>query len=208
MGPVRRNIIWGSNALGILLMAATANAAPITWEHVYDASPDVYFASGGGACTSISIASSCASFDFFHDLTTDGFVPGALSSDQITGGSLTVRFFDDLSDPGNQAEMVKIDLDALALGGTESGSQTFTLGSFTLAMLTSLQQDGILAVTLRHQAGDFYFDKSTLIADGTREDAETTDGTTEAVPEPAILMLFGAAAIGFARRARRLQRPS
>ena len=203
MRSVTRNIIWGCGTLGILLIAATANAEPITWTHIFDPSPDVYFSAGGSACTSASIAASCDSLTYLHDLTTDGFVPGVLSSDQITGGSLVIRFFDDRNDPGGQAEMVKIDLDGLALGGNESGSQTFTMGSFSLAVLTSLQQDGILSVKLRHQAGDFYFDNSTLTADGTRLDSDEDGDTGPTVPEPATMMLFGTGALGFLTRARR-----
>lgn len=203
MRGLTRNIIWGCGTLGIVLTAATANAAPITWQHVFDPSPDVYFSADGSACTSASIAASCDSLTYLHDLTTDGFVPGVLSSDQITGGSLEIRFFDDPNDPGGQAEMVKIDLDGLALGGTESGSQTFTMGSFSLAVLTSLQQDGILSVKLRHQAGDFYFDYSTLTADGTRQDSGEGSGPGATVPEPATMMLFGTGALGFLTRARR-----
>jgi hypothetical protein len=186
----------------VLLMAAPAHAEAIIWQHILDASPDVYFSADGGACTSASIGASCDSLTYLHDLTAAGFVPGLLSADQITGGNLQIRFFDDPNDPGNQAEILKIDLDGLALGGTEPGSQTFTLGSFSLAVLTSLQQDGILTVMLRHQAGDFYFDQSILTADGTR-DSDEGSGAEPTVPEPGTLMLLGAGAVGFLTRARR-----
>lgn len=203
MRCLTRNIIWGCGTLGILLTAATANAGPITWTHIFDPGSDVYFSADGSACTSASIAASCDSLTYLHDLTTDGFVPGVLSADQITGGSLQIRFFDDANDPGGQAELVKIDLDGLALGGTESGSQTFTMGSFSLAVLTSLQQDGILSVKLRRQTGDFYFDNSILTADGTRQDSGEGSGTEPTIPEPATMMLFGTGALGFLTRARR-----
>jgi hypothetical protein len=200
--------VCGVGTAGMLLVASSASAGPITWQHIYDASPNVYFAQDGSACSPNSIAAACESLTYLHDLTTDGFVPGLLSLDQITGGTLEIAFLDDDNDPGNQAEKVKIDLDGLALGGTEPGAQTFTLGSFTLAVLTSLQLDGILNVTLRHQAGDFYFDQSTLTADGTRQiqDDGTPGGGDIAVPEPGTLVLFGAGVLGALARARQRRR--
>ena len=198
----------GLGTAAILLTASTAGAGPMTWQHIYDANPAVYFTAGGSACTADSVAAACESLTYLHDLTTDGFVPGLLSDDQITGGTLEIAFFDDSQDPGKQAEVVKIDLDGLALPGNESGAQTFTMESFTLAVLTSLQLDGILNVTLRHQAGDFFFDTSTLTADGTRrsQDEPIPGGGDIAVPEPGMLMLFGSGVLGALAKARRRRR--
>jgi hypothetical protein len=134
-----------------------------------------------------------------HDLTAYGFVPGASSNDQITGGLLEIFLRDDQND--NPSEGFKIVLENLPQPGTHDAATNFSFGNISGSLLTALQQDGVLNVVLSHQHGDFMFDRSIFTAEGTRE-SESTETESE-IPEPATLALLATGAAGLISRRRR-----
>jgi hypothetical protein len=183
-------------AIMFLSMTGVAQAGPINWgPDTYDPANDIYFASGGAACTSQSVSATCESLLYSHDLTAYGFIPGASSLDQLTGGLLDVVFRDDESDNPNEA--FRITLEGLLQPGAHDASVPFSFGGISGALLLSLQTDGVLNVLLNRQNGDFVFDSSTFTAYGTRASA------VPAVPEPGSMVLFGVGLVVAARMARR-----
>ena len=189
-------------ALAVIAMPTLAAAGPITWgPDTYDP-PNVYFEADGEACTQDDIEAVCESFGYMHDLTAYGFVPGASSADQLTGGLLELVLRDD--DADNPSEGFKIVLEGLLQPGTHNAEVDFSFGGFSAAILTSLQLDGALNVLLKHQHGDFVLDRSTFTAYGTRERVEDAAD----VPEPATMLLWGLGTAWLAgrRRAQRARR--
>ena len=201
-----------SGIVAIVLMCAAniAAAAPITWgPDTYDPTNDVYFADGGAACTFDNLSTTCESLAYIHDLTLYGFIPGASSDDQIIDGLLEIVLRDDEND--RPSEGFKITLNGLLQPGTEPAAVPFSFNDISGSLLASLQADGLLNVTLSHQHGDFIFDRSTFIANGTRESESPTSGsddqpTTTAVPEPASIALLSAGFFGLIVRRRSTKR--
>ena len=199
-----------SSFVGIVLLcaASAADANPISWgPDIYNPT-DVYFADGGAACTFDNLSATCESLAYIHDLTAYGFIPGASSDDQISGGLLEILFRDDESD--NPSEGFKITLNGLLQPGTKPAAVPFSFNDISGSLLASLQDDGLLNVTLAHQHGDFIFDRSTFTANGTREsespNTEPEGQPTTAVPEPASVALLSAGFLGLMVRRRTRKR--
>jgi hypothetical protein len=187
----------------VVAFASVAQAGPISWGPDLFDPADVYFNSGGAACTASSLSPVCASLAYTHDLTLYGFVPGLSSLDQLTGGLLEIVMRDDESDRPNEA--VKLSLEGLLQPGTYDAATSlsfFSFGGVGGSLLLSLQQDGILNVLLERQNGDFVFDRSVFTAQGIRDTPSPT-----AVPEPASLAMLGLGLAGAGvRRLRKTRR--
>src|SRR5688572_4886033 len=200
-----KNSVSGIVAIVLFCAASVAEASPITWgPDVYDPANDVYFADGGAVCTVDLLSTACESFVYTHDLTAYGFVPGPSSNDQISGGLLEIVLRDDESD--RPSEGFKITLNDLLQAGTHDALVPFSFSGISGALLASLQEDGVLHVLLARQHGDFMFDRSTFMANGTRESDEEEPPTPSSVPEPTSLTLFAAGVVGVIMRGRKRSR--
>ena len=197
-----KNSVSGIVAIVLFCAASVAQASPITWgPDVYDPTNDIYFADGGAACTADILSTACESLAYTHDLTAYGFVPGASSNDQISGGLLEIVFRDDESD--RPSEGFKITLNDLLQAGTHNALVPFSFSGISGELLASLQESGLLHVILARQHGDFMFERSTFIANGTRESDEEEPPTPPSIPEPTSLALFTAGVVGVMMRGRK-----
>lgn len=176
-------VIKGFLAAALLLGSYAANAVPWYWD---DWHSDLVKVSDGHP------------YEYNHNITdgVNGFRPG---TDHVNYGLLSILVSDDA---------IGGDLPAWLLGdGQETAGFRFDGGSWQVVynpevnyltvfdfVVTSLLQDGYLHVKIRANRGDFLFGISHLEAWGDR-----------AVPEPAMLSMFGLGLLGlgfFARRRR------
>lgn len=203
--------------IALVLTPAPGEAAPLLLNTSFDPNPDVLFNKNGASCVGDPVSdsvnlfgsSSCSSLAF-----TFLWPDFNLATDTVTSGSLTLSFYDDLSDLGSGEESVDISFDALlAASGLliTSGNGQF-YKSFEVA---GQMQDGMLQVLLTlgsHNRGnnDFYFGTAALIAYGTRVEgtlpteapaADLENGLVP-LPEPSSLALFGIAWAAFHTRRR------
>src|SRR5262245_32855454 len=103
-----------------LTVSSVAYASPISWgPNVYDP-VDILFSDGGSTCTAGSITSPCSTLDYVHDLTTNGFVPGLASDDQLSGGLLEI--FVHAGDTDSAQDSYKFSLELGGLAALTSGS--------------------------------------------------------------------------------------
>jgi PEP-CTERM motif len=176
-------VIKGFLAAALLLGSYAANAVPWYWD---DWHADLVKVDGSHP------------YEYNHNITDgpNGFRAGV---DHVNYGLLSILVSDDA---------IGGDLPAWLLGdGQETAGFRFDGGSWQVVynpevnyltvfdfVVTSLLQDGYLHVKIRANRGDFLFGISHLEAWGDR-----------AVPEPAILSMFGLGLLGlgfFARRRR------
>lgn len=177
--------------LAFAAVSATASAAP--WSQTIDFNPNEYIGAGGD------------SFSWVHDLTGSGFNP---ISDTVTSFKLLVDIFDDKKGFDELlAETAIINVTLPLVGDTgvwklgfNWAATSLELQGAALAGFLELNIFGKLTVTISSApfiGGDFYLDKSTLVADGV---SGNTPGNQ--VPEPGALALvgLGLAAVALARR--------
>jgi hypothetical protein len=193
-----------------LMASSNAEAALLSYDYTFDPIDDVLMDNNRVACTGDTVTDTvsgltCQSLEFTYGLA--GFNP---ATDTLASASLTLTFYDDDSDQGNQQESVEISLDGVLAGGEISVTSGSTAGNpFSLAFdVRSQLADGLLTVLLELGSSnqgnnDFFFASSRLVADGARElNGEEEDRAIPA-PEPASLLLFGIVAAGLAARPAR-----
>lgn len=172
-------------AAAFLSGASTASAA------VYN---DVV--SGGPSGTTISAGTD---FSFTHNILDNGFNPATMTVD-------AAEIILALSDPQNGNERVNASVDLTAflqvVNNVPNGplSASYTLNDATFNLISSLQTDGILNVTLRvlqqgQGPANVTFNSSTL-------NVSASDNPVD-VPEPAMLGLLGLGVLGLAAGRRK-----
>ena len=215
----RRSIIFVVSSIACFAWTS-AQAAPLSLTDVFDPAQDVFFDRRGAACTSSITSANCDSFEYQHLLSDFD-----AATDVITDATLSLTFYDN-SD--NAAEMVDIFLNPLFEGGisennlkiTSESTSSRPFAQLLLNLVTLVNVDGELWVTLARQNGNFYFAGSTLTAHAERtlplpiitsEDTPSSDnaggsGDLQAVPEPASLLLLasGFLAVAVWMRSRRV----
>ncbi|HKU13104.1 MAG TPA: hypothetical protein VJQ52_01840 [Steroidobacteraceae bacterium] len=150
-----------------LALVPAALAIPITWTSENTTSQ--YVAAG-------------ATITFTHDLAAEGFIVG---EDVVTDFLLTAHLSDDVDDASAPLEIAFLDLPG-AIGsdflfGFSGSSGSFS--GFSVLGLLEINLLGTLTVSIRSVSGDFRFDRSVLVANGTTERV--------ALAEPSTLALFG-----------------
>lgn len=161
--------------------AGTASALP-AWSDVV--AVDTYLVGG-------------ESVSYTHDITDDGFVPGA---DTAATFSLTITLRDDKSGGalGRYFDFYVPEVAFVDLAGT-SADQSFsaTLTDATLGVsaeaLLSLQATGLMDITIASMSGDFWVRTSTL--DVSAPSSLLPAVPPPAVPEPAAAAVFALGAL-------------
>lgn len=164
-----------------LLAAAPLFANAYTWDQTIDFNPDPKI-------TWLS------TYTFTHDLTTDGFTPNA---DTISSYNLKINLYND----DGLLDAIYINQPGL------TGDSAAVLFNWTYASLTtgdsyqgiaSLNNSGLLNVSLTSLLGTFFLDSSTLTATG-------REASSQAVPEPTSVALLAAGLLGIAVMRRKSQ---
>lgn len=165
--------------LGILLTAPLmANA--YTWTQTIDFNPDPVLTTG-------------TTYTFTHDLKTAGFNPGADSVSDYnltlslinTAGILDVLYIDQ---PGVSGDTAALFYNWSAVSLTTSDSYQG---------VASLNNNGLLSISITSLLGTFSLDKSALSATGSQATG-SQPGTVSSVPEPTSVALLAAGLFGIA----------
>jgi hypothetical protein len=212
----RRSVIFVISSFACLAWTS-AHAAPLYLTDVFDPAADVFFDRRGAACTSSITSAECDSFEYWHFLSDFDAV-----TDVITDATLSLTFYDNND---NAAETVDIFLDPLSEGGitennlkiTSESTSSRAFAQLLLNLVTLVNVDGELQVSLARQNGSFYFAESTLTAHGERtlpvitpEETPPLDNVggsaNPSVPEPSSLLLLAGGAVAALVRSRRAAR--
>jgi len=130
-------------------------------------------------------------YSYAHSITgpsdstgLNGFIP---ATDAISAANMTISLYDD-GDVSSESYKIKLGLDMFSSTiHVTSGSISSSPYANTFDVVSYLQSDGVLNVTLKRQAGDFYFGKSIL--DVTYAPSNTGPSP---VPEPGTMVLLAA----------------
>jgi hypothetical protein len=173
ISPCSRKVIQFSTFAGALLMAIVAHAVPI----IDTIDQNVY-------------VGWFSSYEYTHDLTEvndDPFTLGTAES-----GSIAVSFSDD-GDRFWEVILIQIDQFDLDTGGIIFSATSF-YNELEVNALAQINETGLLDITIRSLAGDFYVGQSVLTVE------------TASMPEPTILGIAGLGLLllgmGAARRIR------
>jgi hypothetical protein len=179
-------------ALAAILGSAmgTAQATPYTWVDLHDAN--------------VLLNRNNPSYTFTHNIGTLG------PTDTILDASLTVwlyddAFYGDVPVLGDAQETATFQFGGQLSPAQSINSIFYIRDVFSFSSITNLLSDGTLTVIINRISGDFYFDKSLLLAYGDKGDVT---GEVTAVPEPSSLMLLGIGLLGMgiAMRKKGIQR--
>lgn len=159
-----------------VLLAAPVLANAYTWQDSIDFNPN----------PQLTLFNT---FSYTHDITKDGFVAG---SDNVSGYSVTINLINDqglldafyINQPG-------VSGDSAGLLYNWTYTSLTTQGSYQ--GIASLNNNGLLNVSITSLLGTFYVDSSTLVATGT-QDARNS----QSVPEPTSVALLAAGLLGIA----------
>lgn len=161
-------------SLAFLAISSLANAVVITtWTDSLDFTPDIYLNAGD-------------SYSYTHDITDDGFNPD-IDYATVWGNTLTLGLYDD-------QDMLKKEWAHIELPGIDSiievdyFDEVLGLGFIAWA---SLNDNGLLDLTVSAVKGDFYLGHSILEVTGIADKYAN-------VPEPGTLGLLGLTLIGLA----------
>jgi hypothetical protein len=167
-------------------LVSTAQAGPITFSDIYDPAPDIRISQNG-----------LTSWTYTHTLS--GFQQ---STDTLTDASLRLTLRDDNDNLLDALFAATFDLkvDNQKFVNIPINNST-TPTNLTYDVFASLNADNLLNITLSlgndlWHLDDFYFQKSTLTANGTRS-----------VPEPSASLLLGLGLLGIVGYCRFQKRP-
>lgn len=216
MHMLSRRAIVTVIATGIFgLAGVAAEASTISFDQTFNPTAVLMIGTGdvctGDTAAGTASSSSCKSLQF--TFTLDGYVA---ATDTLASGSLQLFFYDD-NFPGPDAgdnpahvEVVNISLDGvltsnspLLIATGSTSSSPFSTAFDVLAQLQNGDLTVLLAPSTLTGNNDFYFASSRLIARGEREELEEEPPPTSQLPEPASLLLFGAAGLGVLVRRRK-----
>jgi len=166
-------------------MVGNASAASMTWTDTIDWSPDQY-------------VGWFDSLDYKHDISDgadgfDGFITGG--NDYVLNYSLTIALYDD-GGRWDGREVAYINQPGIIGDGFYNFSYSNKTYGWSIAGLIDINLDGILNVSINSWYGDFYLDKSTLVAHG-------DNGPVAPVPEPSTILLMGAGLLGLVGYSRK-----